>query len=103
MAHAILATWESKIGTITVQGHSRQIIHEALICKTTREKWLKQESTCFASKALSSHPSSTQKNKNRMKIKCQTTANAEDSAMNKTILMSSLIEPESLPDSSKEW
>jgi hypothetical protein len=35
----ILATWETEIGKIMVQGQPRQIVHETSISKITRAKW----------------------------------------------------------------
>jgi hypothetical protein len=50
----ILVTWEAKIGRIVVQGQPRQIVHETLISKITREKngleeGLKWKNACFVS------------------------------------------------------
>jgi hypothetical protein len=36
---AILATWETKIGRITVRGQPGQIVHKIPISKITRAKW----------------------------------------------------------------
>jgi hypothetical protein len=35
----ILATWEAEIRRITVQSHSKQIVHKTPVSKTTRAKW----------------------------------------------------------------
>jgi hypothetical protein len=60
----ILATWESEIRKIAVQGQPRQIVLETPISKITRAKWtvgVVQVVECLLCKgeALSSNPSFT--------------------------------------------